>query len=179
MNAFLAAPTLRGWFSRVFSSRSRPSTRTAGQLAPSSSLAGALDDHGVLQSARTAATDGDPAAQNRLGLRLAVGDNGLRDEVEARKWLTEAAAQGHADAQFNLGNLCYSISLRDRDTPASGAGRIDAYVWYQLAAAQGHVRAAAACEMLNLQLSDTEVQDGDRRAGAFQRRTPALPEPKG
>jgi TPR repeat protein len=112
--------------------------------------------------------------ENLLGLAAAPGH-----DAEARERLSQAATQGQPDAQFNLGNLCHSISLRDRAAQAGSAGRVEAYMWYHLAATQGHVGAAAACETLNLQLSDIELQEGNRRANAFQRRDPAPPAPNG
>lgn len=109
----------------------------------------------------------DSDAHGQVGQGLAIGPNLLGDGTEARKNLSEAATLGHPDAQFNLGNLCYSMSLQDGATGTYSAGRVEAYMWYYLAGAQGHVWAAAACEMLNLRLSDTELQEGNRRAKAF------------
>lgn len=114
-----------------------------------------------------AAETGDPVAQNRFGLRLVEGAGLLRSDEEARKWLRRAAQQGYAEAQFNLGNLYQCASLR----PPSAGGceaRIEAYVWFYLAAAQGHAQAAASCEMLNLQLTDAELAEGNRRANGFE-----------
>jgi TPR repeat protein len=114
-----------------------------------------------------AAETGDPAAQNRFGLRLFVSAGLLRSNEQALKWLRRAAQQGYAEAQFNLGNLYQSASLRPSST-GRGEARIEAYVWFQLAAAQGHAQAAASCEMVNLQLTGQEVAEGNRRANGFE-----------
>ncbi len=114
-----------------------------------------------------AAERGDPVAQNSVGLTHTVGGGLLRSDEEARKWLRRAAEQGYAEAQFNLGNLYQSASLRS--SPAGrGEARIEAYAWFHLAAAQGHAQAAAACEMINLQLTDAELAEGNRRADGFE-----------
>ena len=183
MNRLLSASTLRGWFSWVLSWPLRRRTRRAGQPKTDSPAVEVardfrMDSPDALERTRTAAEIGDPAAQNCLGSGLAAGDDVVRDNAEAGRWLREAASQGHADAQFNLGNLCYSILLRNRVTGEGSASRIEAYVWYHLAAAQGHAQAKAACEMLNLQLSDTELQEGNRRANAFQPGKPLSRKPR-
>jgi TPR repeat protein len=126
------------------------------------------DSPEAVERAKTAAEKGNPAAQNSFGLRLASGLGVLRSELEARRWLNRAAAQGYAEAQFNLGNLCHSLSL---SFPAgSSEGRVEAYMWFHLAAAQGHPKAEASCEMLNLKLTDAELREGNRRINEFRSR---------
>jgi TPR repeat protein len=82
---------------------------------------------------------------------------------ETSQALRSAAEQGNADAQFQVGNLCHPAG-RPHGSEDIGEARIEAYVWYHRAAAQGHTRAAASCEMLNLQMSDMELKEGNRRA---------------
>lgn len=163
-----------GFFSDLFSRR-RSDALTA---EPTTTMdhESAADGHELQQDvsvenegARTAAETGDPIAQNTFGLELASGMGLHESDHEARKWLHRAAQQGHADAQFNLGNLCQSASLRDSPSDFREA-RIEAYTWFFLAAAQGHERAKASCEALNLQLTDEELAEGNRRARAFQSR---------
>lgn len=127
----------------------------------------AEDSPQVAERLERAAETGDPVAQNRFGLRLVEGSGLLRSDEQARKWLRRAAQQGYAEAQFNLGNLSQSASLRPSSTGV-GEARIEAYVWFHLAAAQGHAQAAASCEMLNLQLTDAELAEGNRRANGFE-----------
>jgi TPR repeat protein len=56
------------------------------------------------------------------------------DYEEARAWCLKAAEQGHADAQFHLGELYEIALIRLRDYEK-------AVVWYLKAAEQGHCRA--------------------------------------
>jgi TPR repeat protein len=127
----------------------------------------AEDSPQAVERLEKAAEAGDPVAQNRFGLRLVVGAGLLGSDEQARKWLRRAAQQGYAEAQFNLGNLYQSASLWPSSTER-GEARIEAYVWFQLAAAQGHARAAASCEMVNLQLTHAELAEGNRRANGFE-----------
>ena len=46
----------------------------------------------------------DAGAQFNLGVMYANGEGVLKDEAEAVRWYRLAAEQGHAAAQFNLGN---------------------------------------------------------------------------
>lgn len=54
-----------------------------------------------------AAANGDSCAQFKVALMYLDGDGLGRDELEAAKWLTCAAEQGHVGAQFHLANLYY------------------------------------------------------------------------
>jgi TPR repeat protein len=92
-----------------------------------------------------------------------------RSDEEASRWFRRAAQQGLAEAQFHLGNLLYAASLRHLAI-GIGEDRIEAYMWFHLAAAQGHSRAGALEETLNLQLTDAELGEGNRRVHAFQAR---------
>jgi hypothetical protein len=120
-----------------------------------------------IQSDRLAADSGDPMAQNRIGLEFVFGPELFRSEEEGCKWLRRAAEQGYAEAQFNLGTLYYSMSVRHPNPGVSDA-RIEAYRWFHLAAGQGHLRANAWCETLNLQLTNAELDEGNRRVRACQ-----------
>jgi TPR repeat protein len=113
-----------------------------------------------------AAEAGYAMAQNNLGLLFALGRGVLRDEAEASRWFRRAAIQGDAGAQFNLGNLCHPASLGQLVGNATEA-RVQAYTWFALAAAQGYLKAEAACETLNVQMSDSELNEGRRRVAAF------------
>lgn len=163
-----------GFISGLFSLR-RPSRLGSEDLSEAPAGRGALPDDSPLledspeelHNARLAAERGDPVAQNRLGLQFVLGPGLLRSEAEACKWLRRAAEQGHAEAQFNLGNLYLSASMRHLN-PAVGEARIEAYRWFHLAAGQGHHPARASCETLNLQLTDAELDEGNRRARTFR-----------
>jgi TPR repeat protein len=114
-----------------------------------------------------AAESGNAVAQTNFGLMFASGEGVLKSNVEAGKWFRRAAEQGDAEAQFNLGNLCHPAGVAHLADEIAQA-RVEAYMWFYLAAAQGHSKAKASCEMLNLQMTDAELEEGNRRAGAFQ-----------
>jgi TPR repeat protein len=50
------------------------------------------------------AQDGDPEAQNLLGVLYDNGQGVAQDYQSARAWFEKAAARGHASAQFRLKN---------------------------------------------------------------------------
>lgn len=86
-----------------------------------------------LKKLRLAAEGGDADAQYNLGGSYLSGEGGLvaRDDVEALKWITLAANQGHAEAQALLGDMSSGYSGDDPE----------AAKWYRLAAKQGNRRA--------------------------------------
>ena len=136
-----------------------------------------LESAEKIERAKQAAEQGDPRAQNSFGLIFASGRGVPRNDAEASKWFRRAAQQGMAEAQFNLGNMLYTASSR-QIARGFGEGRMEAYVWFHLAAAQGHLRAGAFEETLNLQLTDAELLEGNRRAEAFQARKELTPKPE-
>jgi TPR repeat protein len=146
--------------------KSRPGANNANLvLAKSQGLSQADSD--TVDGVGKSAAAGDATAQNSIGLMFASGEGVLKNVLEAREWFRRAAHQGDAVAQFNLGNLCHPASL----SPLLGGvpeARIESYMWFNLAAAQGHSRAEASCEMLNLQMTDAELHEGNRRVNAFQ-----------
>lgn len=122
-----------------------------------------------IERARAAAEEGDSTAQNSFGLRFDSGQGVPRSNAEAAKWFRRAAQQGLSEAQFNLGRLLYASSVSPLPV-GIGEARIEAYMWFHLAAAQGHLPAGALEETLNLQLTDAELHEGNRRAHVFQAR---------
>jgi hypothetical protein len=69
------------------------------------------------------------------------GEGVAQDYAEAVRWYQLAAAQGHADAQFNLGVMFEKGVCVVNDIA-------EAIRHYRLAAAQGHARATAALKRL-------------------------------
>jgi TPR repeat protein len=153
---------------RLFSVRSMEAQSSAVDLASTEARDFSEELPESVDPATVAAENGDPVAQNDLGLKFAFGAGLHRRDQEARKWLRRAAQQGYAEAQFNLGNLCESVIPRRQISTQIDEARVEAYVWFCLAAAQGHTRAEARGETLNLQLTDAELAEGNRRVHAFQ-----------
>ena len=84
---------------------------------------------------REAAADGDPAAQYEIGQRYAAGSDGLpQDAEQAAFWLTRAAEQGLAPAQYRLGTL-FEKGQGVPENPTRARS------WYERAAQQGNVKA--------------------------------------
>ncbi len=73
-----------------------------------------------------------------LGMHYRLGGSGLPpDNAKAAEWLTAAAQDGVADAQYALGTLYKAGSGVPGD-------QSEAAMWFQRAAKQGHVSAQAA-----------------------------------
>lgn len=82
---------------------------------------------------RQMADNGDPAAENALGLRYFQGDekNGIvRNETEAFRWFSRAADHGNLAAQAKLGALYWGGRGVPKDVQ-------QAYFWTVLARARG------------------------------------------
>jgi TPR repeat protein len=72
-----------------------------------------------------------------LGVRYLLGEGVAKDATEGVKWMSKAAEQGNAEAQYNLG-VCYA--------KGDGVAKDDvtAYMWTNLAAASGAKSAKSA-----------------------------------
>ena len=91
---------------------------------------------------------------NRLGFQqLGV----VKDEVEAVKWLRKAADQDDAKAQSNLG-LCYVLGK------GVGESKVDAYIWFSLAATHDIQAAKNNLAKLEAVMSSDQVAAARRRA---------------
>jgi putative methionine-R-sulfoxide reductase with GAF domain len=88
---------------------------------------------GSFELMRQLAQDGDPLAENALGLRYFQGDekNGIkRDEKQAFRWFSRAAEHGSLAAQAKLGFLYWGGRGVSKDVN-------QAYFWTVLARARG------------------------------------------
>ncbi len=120
---------------------------------------------------RKAANQNHPLAQFNLGMMYAQGQGMPCDDAQSVVWFRKAAGQGDAGAQFNLGKSCHRASFGRmlEDVPES---KIEAYKWYQLAAAQGYKGSDAARTTLILSMTREDVADGEQRVAAFQTAQP-------
>ncbi|HET7332563.1 hypothetical protein [Dyella sp.] len=87
-----------------------------------------------IDALRRAAEQGDPTAQNYLGVRYENGAGVARDAPSAVEWFRRAADQGFPEAQYRLGQL-YKIG---NGVPQSTEL---ALMWWQKAAAGGNALA--------------------------------------
>jgi TPR repeat protein len=114
---------------------------------------------------RKAAEQSHPLAQFNLGVMYAHGQGVARDDAQSADWFDKAAQQGDAGAQYHLGKSCHRASLRV--TENAPECRIEAYKWYQLAAAQGYQGSHAACAAVILHMTREDVAAGDARVAGF------------
>jgi TPR repeat protein len=101
---------------------------------------------------------GDAKAQNELGEAFYAGRLDVRrDPVAAVKWFRKAAEQNLAAAQSNLG-VCYERG--------DGVAKyeVEAYKWDLLAAAQGDAKAKSNTTLLELLMSQEQIEEGKQRA---------------
>ena len=80
------------------------------------------------------AEEGNPDAQNNLGVFFAEGKGVERNEYEAFKWFKLAAEQGHQDAITNVG-FCYYDGFGVKQDYS------EAIIWFRKAAELGYDRA--------------------------------------
>jgi localization factor PodJL len=86
----------------------------------------------TLERALQLANQGNATAQTLIGIRAqGATDGSAANPAEAFKWLSQAAAQGQAVAQYRLGTL-YERGQGVAANPATAAG------WYEKAANQGN-----------------------------------------
>ena len=115
---------------------------------------------------RKAADRGYAPAQANLARMYAVGRGQPKDFQEAVKWFRRAARQGDAGAQFHLGRALHRLSL-EAPSAATIEAKIEGFMWLQLASGQGFFNAESACDQLNLQMSNAELEEGKRRVASF------------
>ena len=120
----------------------------------------------TLERAVQMASQGNPVAQTIIGIRAQGSTDGsAANPVEAFKWLSQAAAQGQAVAQYRLGTL-YERGQGVAANSAAAAG------WYEKAATQGNRLAMynLAVAMANKSLGRQNMPEAARwfsRAAAF------------
>ncbi|MDY7538757.1 tetratricopeptide repeat protein [Undibacterium sp. 5I1] len=103
------------------------------------SLADAIKVHGW-EGLNTLANQGDSRAQFFIGVAYLTGDGIPKNHIEARKWIRKAANQGVANAQFLMGMLTQADIKTARLSEVISLFA-NAYMWFNLAAAQGHEEA--------------------------------------
>ncbi|MDO9236242.1 MAG: tetratricopeptide repeat protein [Aquabacterium sp.] len=88
------------------------------------------------------ARSGDLLAQNVMGIAYKCGIGVKQDHALSIKWFRQAAKQGEADAQFNLGRLyAGEVDGAYKKARAAPANDAEALKWYLSSAEQGHTQA--------------------------------------
>jgi hypothetical protein len=113
-----------------------------------------------------AANQSHPLAQFNLGVMYARGQGMPRDDARSMMWIQAAAQQGDAGAQYNLGMTCHRASLNRLSGDATES-RIEAYKWFQLAAAQGYQGSEVGWVRVSQGMTREDVAEGGRRVAAF------------
>ncbi len=138
------------------------------------------------------AEGGMAAAQYKLGLLYENGRGVEKDLAAAQKWYGLAAAQGYSRAQYNLGFVHYGLNDISGTTEWWGRAaeggdeqamlslgfifaesdraphdRVQAHMWYDLAAAYGSADAAYKRDQLARAMSAEEIAEARRLARAW------------
>ena len=127
-------------------------------------------DTSTLTQLRQLAEQGDPLAQNALGLRYAQGDGVKLDEQEAARWFTKAAEQGNVAAQSKLGSLYWA----GRGVPAS---LHDAYFWTVLARAGGDKGSKELAKLIGDHMTRSQSEQIEQDANTWLQQHQASAKP--
>jgi len=126
----------------------------------------------TLDQLRHLADDGNPDAQNALGLRYATGEGVVLNETEAVRWFAKAAEQGNVPAQSKLGSLYYS-GRGVRQDPSQ------AYFWIVVARSSGDDASKTLAPFVAALLPHARVRSIELEADRWlqQHRTNPKPDP--
>ena len=83
-----------------------------------------------------------------------------RNDTEALKWLSQAAQQGDAMAEYAMGELCKIGTGVPKDLA-------EAFKWFTLASAQKVTDATTALVEIKKQMSREQLAEGRKRAAEF------------
>ena len=184
---FILAPwiqsTVAPWISAKMQAHQPGPLQTVLASAPTSSAAtgprstaannsSRLVDTSTLAQLQQLAEQGDPLAQNALGLRYAQGDGVKLNEEEAARWFAKAAEQGNVAAQSKLGSL-YWVG---RGVPAS---LHDAYFWTVLARAGGDKGSKELAKLIGDHMTRAQSEQIEQDANTWlqQHQASAKPAP--
>ena len=178
----------KSWLGKMFS----PSQKTKSAMVPLdidytdadvqfslglkfASGAGAAPDY--MQAAdwyRKAAEQNHGLAQFNLGIMYANGQGVVQDDAQSGVWFGRAADLGDAGAQYKMGRRCQRASMDG--LPANAPeGRIEAYKWFQLSAAQGYKNSEGAYAMLTFKMSRADVAEAIERVATFSSAKAIMP----
>jgi TPR repeat protein len=160
----------------------------AGPLEDAVAAVNKRDYATALRLLRPLAEQGDDVAQFDLGVMYNEGWGVSRDYLQAWKWYRRAAIQGNADAQFNLGMLyerhryteaakwyreAADQGLEDAQLNlgllyAKGQGvprdDVQAYMWFELSAAQGDQSAANNRDAAAQRMTPEQIAEAQKLA---------------
>jgi putative methionine-R-sulfoxide reductase with GAF domain len=114
----------------------------------------------TLDQLKQLAENGDPAAENALGLRYASGDGVKQDEREAVSWFGKAAENGNVKAQIALGTRYWDGRGVERSLSR-------AYFWTVLARAAGDKNSKTFAELLASHMTRAQAAAIEQRADVW------------
>ncbi|MDA8258986.1 MAG: tetratricopeptide repeat-containing serine protease family protein [Betaproteobacteria bacterium] len=133
---------------------------------------------------RKAADQGNAGAQNNLGAMYSQGTGVPKDAAQALAWYRKAAEQGQANAQFNLGMEYNQLKEFGQLSRANGKSNmlrdaVQAYMWLNLAAAQGFPGADKQRENTAIFMSPEQIAEAQRLTREWKpgQRTESAPAP--
>jgi len=112
------------------------------------------------------AEQGNPEAQEALGVLYGSGRKNLSDYEKAAFWCGKAAEQGKPHSQYLLG----SLYRRGRGVPKD---LVQAYMWYTVSSGQSHLLARVDRKRLAHELTPGQIAEAEQLARTFQ---PAHPQ---
>lgn len=118
------------------------------------------DYEAALRVWRQRAEDGDPAAQNYLGVHYHLGLGVPSDYKQAVQWYMKAAENGNPDAQRNLGTMYYLGLGIPQDNGL-------AYGWYYVAAKNGNAKAEDARQSMMDEMTPNHVRLSEKRIKGY------------
>ena len=178
----------KSWFAKMFSSSKKSGPAAAGPdvdnadpevqfnrgLRLATGVGGAEPDYAQAAAwYRKAAEQHHGLAQFNLGIMYARGQGVDRDDAQSGAWFDRAARLGDAGGQFHMGRQCERASLNGLPVDAPEA-RIEAYKWYQLAAAQGYKGSDGAHATLTFKMTREDVAEATERVARFVAAKPML-----
>jgi uncharacterized protein len=114
----------------------RAKAAISGNRLPEESSEAAITNHGYVTLLKWA-EGGDAKAQHFVAVANLVGNAVPKNFEAARKWALRAANQGTASSQFMSGMIRSDAAIGS-DLLAVEPNLVRAYMWFSLAAAQGH-----------------------------------------
>jgi hypothetical protein len=177
---FISAPWIQPWIQAKVQAHDRSGEPTVVASSPrtvqpaQSALQPSSVDTSNLAQLRNLAQQGNPAAENAMGLLYAQGDDKQAiklDETEAVRWFTKAAEHGSVPAQYKLGLMLWGGHGVPKDTNR-------AYFWAVLARAGGQEGSKDLANVLANGMTRSQAASIEQQAEIWYRQHESVTKPK-
>ena len=145
---------------------SKPKSSVSNDYLPENDFQAAIKNHGIKQLLAWA-EDGDKKAQLFIALAYIDGTTIPKNFNASEKWALRSANQGVPAAQYFLG-LLKQDSVLGENILLIEPNIIYAYMWFSLAAAQGHRLANQARDKIQATMEPGWIDRAQTLAGAWQ-----------